>query len=199
MRYLAGPKPEGVRLVGAVRLQDGKRLRPSCQKDLNKKPRIAVIQIEFGRQSLTNLVAFGLGPVDGNLLVERHELRLAKVGPAANTGLDPRADGFDLGADGGEIGLLDGNHLFGPPQQKRQAHKLMASFAHHPKGVDPRRLVGQRARLCAVAALPPVDKGVAKRDLAVIDVVLFTVVEFAGVRSGLADLPLLRGFRRAEY
>ena len=66
----------------------------------------------------------------------------------------------------------------------------MASLAHHPKGFDARRLVGQHARLGAVAALPPVDKGVAKRDLAVIDVVLLKVVEFAGVRSGLFDFSL---------
>ena len=55
----------------------------------------------------------------------------------------------------------------------------MATLTHHPEGVDPRRLEGERARLGAVATLAPVDKCVANRNLAVIDVVLLAVVEFA--------------------
>ena len=65
----------------------------------------------------------------------------------------------------------------------------MATLTHHPEGVDPRRLEGERARLGAVATLAPVDKCVANRNLAVIDVVLLAVVEFAGMRTR-APFPL---------
>ena len=77
MRHLAGSKPNGVRLVGTVCLQHGKRRWPPRQKHLDQMTRIAVIEIEFGRQPFEDLIPFGLRPVDADLLVQRHKLRLA--------------------------------------------------------------------------------------------------------------------------